>query len=330
MKTAFNRVFTLFGIALLTAAMVFLFTACPEEPVENDPEIPVALRETVWTNKSGDKISFTKDSVILTLSGSTKGNTYKLVDTLEAGTTIYLYFNKQSEKDAIIYRDGKVSTVNFDVIKTIPDQTGWSEVNTSIPTDEKGNFIYEDYKYIVENNQITIVKYTGIGGNVVIPNTIDNKPVTKIGRTAFSLFNENNNITNVTIPDTVTYIGEYAFYKNKLTNVTLPSSLIEIGDYAFELNQIKDIIIPNGVVTIGKSILGGYNYIYVYPPSVKYIGYGNIDSPITLGSNVTVIAYGTFNEYYKNKYNSAAGTYEHHYIPSPYINEEINEWIKIN
>ena len=40
-------------------------------------------------------------------------------------------------------------------------------------------------------------------------------------------------ITNVTIPNSVTIIGDYAFFKSGLTSIELPHSVVDIGDYAF-------------------------------------------------------------------------------------------------
>ncbi len=72
--------------------------------------------------------------------------------------------------------------------------------------------------------------------------------VTSIGSNAFN----QENITSVSIPDTVTRIGSYAFYYcQNLTSVTLPDSVTEIGAKAFsQCEALTSINIPAGVTQI--------------------------------------------------------------------------------
>ena len=46
-------------------------------------------------------------------------------------------------------------------------------------------------------------------------------------------FKDNENISTVVLPDSVIFIGKYAFYKSSLKNISIPDSLIYLGDYAF-------------------------------------------------------------------------------------------------
>src|SRR5215471_9925413 len=86
------------------------------------------------------------------------------------------------------------------------------------------------FTFTTNNGAITITGYTGSGGNVVIPASINGYPVIAIGNYAF--YNKTN-ITNVTIPDSVTSVGGYAFYNCfGLRGVTIGSSVTSIGDSA--------------------------------------------------------------------------------------------------
>ena len=60
------------------------------------------------------------------------------------------------------------------------------------------------FSYSVEEGAVTITGYTGIGGVVIIPDTIEGLPVTGIEDRAF--FNEES-LTSVVIPASITHIG---------------------------------------------------------------------------------------------------------------------------
>ena len=67
-----------------------------------------------------------------------------------------------------------------------------------------------DFTYATQNGQVTITGHTGPGGNVVIPNMINGLPVTSIGANAFKFC---GTLTGVTMPNSITSIGGYAFYQ---------------------------------------------------------------------------------------------------------------------
>ena len=83
-----------------------------------------------------------------------------------------------------------------------------------------------DYRYTVENDEVTITQYTGNDEEVVIPESIRGMPVIAIGSSAF---HHCDNIKSVTIPDSVVRIGGLAFSKcYALEHVTLGRGIREI------------------------------------------------------------------------------------------------------
>ena len=59
---------------------------------------------------------------------------------------------------------------------------------------------------------------------------------------------------NTVIPNTVTSIGQYAFYNcSSLTSINIPNSVTSIGDYAFyNCSGLTSVTIGNGVTSIGS------------------------------------------------------------------------------
>jgi hypothetical protein len=95
----------------------------------------------------------------------------------------------------------------------------------------------------------TITKYVGWDSKVTIPATIGGKAVTAIGKEAFA---KQENLTSVTIPDSVTTIGESAFSTNKLASVTFGKGIVSIGASAFYDNRLTSVTLPDTVKVIGE------------------------------------------------------------------------------
>jgi len=134
------------------------------------------------------------------------------------------------------------------------------------------------FGYYIANDAVTITNYTGAGGAVSIPATIDNIPVTGIGSWAFV---EKTNISSILLPTTVTNFGDGAFNNcrslksiaipegtttlnmwtfgncDNLTNVILPSTLLSIGNWAFsDCDILETINFPDNLESIGNGTVG--------------------------------------------------------------------------
>jgi hypothetical protein len=141
--------------------------------------------------------------------------------------------------------------------------------------------VQAQFNYTNNNGAITITGYTGSGGAVAIPSTIEvggiDLPVRSIGNGAFK---ECFGLTSVVMPDSVTSIEDWAFYICfGLTNVTIGNSVTRIGEYAFVHCGLTSVTIPDSVTSIGFSAFGSCASL----------------SSLTIGSSVTNLGSDAFN-----------------------------------
>ena len=80
-----------------------------------------------------------------------------------------------------------------------------------------------------------------------------------------------NQLTSVSIPNSVTTIGDWTFDHNQLTSVTIPNNVTSIGAHAFASNQLTSVIIGSSVTTIG---------FYAFA--------SNLLTSVTIGSGVVI------------------------------------------
>lgn len=109
---------------------------------------------------------------------------------------------------------------------------------------------YDDFYYAINaKNEITITGRNLFSSSFLdIPSTIEGKIVTTIGKSAF----EDSSLKSITIPNSVTTIGEEAFENcDSLTSITIPNSVTTIGNSAFSnCDSLTSITIPDSVTTI--------------------------------------------------------------------------------
>ncbi|MCM8871885.1 MAG: leucine-rich repeat protein, partial [Paludibacteraceae bacterium] len=155
-----------------------------------------------------------------------------------------------------------------------------------------GDFIFSD-------RDKTLVKYTGNGGNITLPENFNGGSYT-IGASAFS---GNTTLTSIAIPNSVTSIGNYVFKNcSGLTSVTIPNSVTSIGGNAFErCIRLTSITIPNSVTSIGNYAFkncSGLTSVTI-PNSVTSIGSSAFENCtgltiIAIPSSVTSIGSSAF------------------------------------
>lgn len=98
-----------------------------------------------------------------------------------------------------------------------------------------------------------------------------------------------NDLTTLTIPDSVTYLGDWAFQWNDLTSVTLGKGLTNIPDGTFYFSHLTTIDIPSNITSIGSDafVLNNFASLTI-PDSVTSIG----DSAFSVISSLTSLSLG--------------------------------------
>jgi hypothetical protein len=134
-----------------------------------------------------------------------------------------------------------------------------------------------EWSRTADGRGIIIEQYTGKEEAVRIPDRISNLPVVEIGMSAFEVEPGSGKtvITRVIIPNTVTKIGDRAFFSMRITSITLPTSLTTIGSSAFSQTDLTSVTLPASITTIGNSAFGCPHLTTVtIPASVTKITFG--------------------------------------------------------
>lgn len=111
---------------------------------------------------------------------------------------------------------------------------------------------------VILPDSVTTVGGGAFGSNPTIQTIVISKGMTEIAGGTFGCSTGDmwmENLTELTIPDNITKIGQNAFAGNNIKKIVIPSSVKEIGKYAFSTkNYLKDtctVELSEGLVTIG-------------------------------------------------------------------------------
>ena len=114
-----------------------------------------------------------------------------------------------------------------------------------------------------EDGTLVITSYKGNKEEVSVPEKIGKEPVTAIGAYAFSPHAprvreaqaaNRKKIRKITLPDSVKFIEEYAFYMCKrLEEINIPDGVTEICKDTFSYSNLKSVTLPNSVQVIGEA-----------------------------------------------------------------------------
>lgn len=231
--------------------MAFFISCSKEEGTESSSTKTVATSGSI----EGSSISYSIEANVLTLSGTGAIPDYKWND------------------------DKPWESVKDDITKII--------VSDGITHIGKNAFYGHDSLYEIElgkdvasmdatsfDSCYEIANYTVSADNAVYSS--ENGILYDVNKTVVLDCPMKNAQTTLTLPNTITEIGEYAFYMNKnLTEVILPESVRTISKSAFSSSSIKKVVLNEGLETIGDSAFYGTKIDTMeIPSSVKSIGKG--------------------------------------------------------
>ena len=156
--------------------------------------------------------------------------------------------NNITRNDEIFFKSGQFTAC---LTMTIDHVFGTSlqnalQYNNGYPVEK------DNWKFHIRRDDIAeITGYKGKDKELIIPSNYEENISTRISHSAFA---RNNNIASVTIPDSVSVIGKYAFFRCfGLKNVNLPKNLLFIDKNAFNsCVKLEEVDIPKNVIHIDE------------------------------------------------------------------------------
>ena len=114
-----------------------------------------------------------------------------------------------------------------------PDAARWAQINFA---NKEASPLNQNGKLYINNTLLQSANLTGI---------------TSIKQYAF--YNQNN-LTSITLPSTVSSIGQYAFANSGITSIDIPDAVSRINEGTFEgCSNLTNVTLGSGIQVIGKN-----------------------------------------------------------------------------
>ncbi len=171
-----------------------------------------------------------------------------------------------------VYEDGAEERIGYTFI--LPYGSDGKAIEVEVEQDENAIKMHGNFAYRISDGSVVIEAYFGSDAHVVIPDRIEDRPVTRINDWVFSYESE---IVSVDLPKTLIEIGANAFKEctslqtvsvkeglqiieeeafdncTALAEFTFPTTLLEIGATAFYGTALREIVLPESLVKIGAA-----------------------------------------------------------------------------
>ena len=151
------------------------------------------------------------------------------------------------------------------------------------------------------NNEVALVapgypSWTGYvrpAGDLVVPEQVQHQGIAyTVVKVNGDVFRECPELISVVIPNTVTYIGNLAFYQDAaLESVVLPNSLTSIENWTFcECVSLVSVNIPDSLVTISDLAFAGCSSLvsFSFPNTLETIGLGAFSQCSSLSGDLVL------------------------------------------
>lgn len=229
------------------------------------------------------------------------------VVTINATTPPQMTISTESGNNHLGFRENTIIYVPCESVNAYKTASGWSEYESQITCKNRFEAKYSDsttYYEVCDGNTSLTSASTMPSGYVfsAMTEACIGDCITSIGNGAFSA-GSTSSLVKVTVPNSVTSIGERAFYSCRgLKEINIPSGVTRIENYTFYgCRQLSAITIPNTVTRIGNSVFSNCTALssVTIPDSVTMIGnnvftYCNNLSEVTIGSGITSIGQDAF------------------------------------
>ena len=131
--------------------------------------------------------------------------------------------------------------------------TGWSTTFDGLPTVKWDPLVLNQLGFSTNASQVTVTGYSGPGGAIVIPSTVGGFPIIAVESNAFLNL---SSLTGVTLPNTVTNLGNSAFAGAGLTSMTIPLGTAGTGVFSGCI-VLTNIVFPASLTRIAEAEFSG-------------------------------------------------------------------------
>lgn len=193
-----------------------------------------------------------------------------------------------------------------------------------------------DFLYVNNGSEVQINGYQGNGGFVKIPDEIEGVPVTRIATNAF---NKAENITGLSLPNMLQYIGDSAFhYMKNLTGVLiLPETVTEVDGHAFQSTGLTGLVIQSSCKLNVNAFanITSLEFIYIAEGCAPVIGtsvfsYAEALTRVVVPSDVYSIKDGTFSACNTAVFYTPEGSVAEEYAKSNFIRSDTANYEKMS